>query len=229
MDVRIARGADLTVIHAPPSQGAVSVRVACDFGARVTWITLARAKKNLRIRQEGVVGTRASISWRMVSGGAGDLICNLASHVRGENARSQIEWAARASGQSRHTLYATNHFEAARGSGDIVIRSVASGKAHVSSRGGIAIGPKAAGTRTHLIQEALMLDASAKVDAIPALEIKTNDVKASHSASITKISPETLFYLQSRGIEEAAARSMFVEGFLGELLRNLPADAIGKA
>jgi Fe-S cluster assembly scaffold protein SufB len=74
-----------------------------------------------------------------------------------------------------------------------------------------------------------MLDASAKVDAIPALEIKTNDVKASHSASITKISPETLFYLQSRGIEEAAARSMFVEGFLGELLRNLPADAIGKA
>jgi len=60
-----------------------------------------------------------------------------------------------------------------------------------------------------------MLDPTAKVDAVPALEIKANDVKASHSASVRRVTPLDLFSFAARGIEGKMARTMYVEGFLG--------------
>ena len=66
-----------------------------------------------------------------------------------------------------------------------------------------------------------MLDATAKIDAVPALEIKTNDVKASHSATVARVTPEDLFYFATRGIPERAARAMFVQGFLGQIAERI--------
>jgi Fe-S cluster assembly protein SufD len=42
-------------------------------------------------------------------------------------------------------------------------------------------------------------------------------VKASHSATVTRVTPEDLFYLKSRGLPDRLARRMFVEGFLSDL------------
>ena len=50
---------------------------------------------------------------------------------------------------------------------------------------------------------------------MPGLEIHTNDVRASHSASVARITPEDLFYVQSRGLEMEEARKLFVVGFFG--------------
>ena len=66
----------------------------------------------------------------------------------------------------------------------------------------IEIGPEGTGTDACLTQEVLMLDPTAKVDAIPALEIRTNDVKASHSASVSRVTEEDLFYFGSRGLDQ---------------------------
>jgi Fe-S cluster assembly protein SufB/Fe-S cluster assembly protein SufD len=82
----------------------------------------------------------------------------------------------------------------------------------------IEIGEKGGGTDTYLTQNILILDRTAKVEAIPALEIKTNDVKASHSATVTKVSEEDLFYMTSRGIAREEARALYVSGFLKDLL-----------
>ena len=221
VDVRIAPGSAVTVIHVPPDRGDVQVSVRCDARATVTWITLAKTAFALTIRQEGIVGAKAALTWRTVTGGKGHLSCTLVSRVTGSDARSAIEWIASASHQARQTIAATNVFEASRGSGEILMRSVAADRAHVASKGSIMIGPKGTGTQTHLTQESLMLDATAKVDAVPALEIKTNDVKASHSATVARVTPESLFYFQSRGIPEKSARQMFVDGFLGEMIARL--------
>jgi Fe-S cluster assembly protein SufB/Fe-S cluster assembly protein SufD len=76
-------------------------------------------------------------------------------------------------------------------------------------------------TNAYLSQHILMLDRTAKVDAVPALEIKTNDVKASHAATVTKVSEEDLFYMASRGIGRDEARALYVRGFLGDLLMGI--------
>ncbi len=63
-------------------------------------------------------------------------------------------------------------------------------------------------------QRFLLLDEGAQAEAIPSLEISADDVKASHSAAISHIDAEKIFYLVSRGISEEEARMLIVDGFL---------------
>lgn len=49
------------------------------------------------------------------------------------------------------------------------------------------------------------------------MEIKNNEVKASHSASVGRIDEEQLFYLESRGVEKHDAEKLIIKGFLGEV------------
>ena len=63
-------------------------------------------------------------------------------------------------------------------------------------------------------QHFLLLDDSAQAEAIPSLEIEADEVKASHSATISPINPEKIFYLTSRGVSESEARKLIIEGFL---------------
>lgn len=62
--------------------------------------------------------------------------------------------------------------------------------------------------------ETLLLDPTARIYALPQLEIATNEVKCSHGATITKLNEESLFYLLSRGIPEHKAKELLIEGFL---------------
>lgn len=69
-----------------------------------------------------------------------------------------------------------------------------------------------------LSHKTLLLSEHARTKTIPALEIKANDVKAGHAATIGKIDSEDLFYLNSRGIDDKIATEMIVRGFFESLL-----------
>lgn len=101
------------------------------------------------------------------------------------------------------------------------MKGVAEQEAFAAVNGMIEIAEGGQGTDTYLTQDVLMLDPVSKIDAIPGLEIRTNDVKASHSATISRVTVEDLFYFQSRGIDEKTARAMYVEGFLGDLTERI--------
>ncbi len=60
----------------------------------------------------------------------------------------------------------------------------------------------------------LVLSKTAKVDAIPSLDIASKNVSCSHSLSITHITQEDLFYSETRGIGENEARKLLIGGFL---------------
>ncbi len=143
------------------------------------------------------------------------------SKLEGPNATSDIDWMFYARGSDLQKLSAQNVFAAEDGGGEIVMKGVAEGKARVQCDGLIAISENGKGTDTYLHEDVLMLDKTAKVNAVPGLEIKTNDVKASHSATVSKVTSEDLFYFASRGIAEEEARQMYVLGFLGALTQKI--------
>jgi len=60
----------------------------------------------------------------------------------------------------------------------------------------------------------LVMSENAKVDAIPALEIASREVRSSHALSISRITEEALFYPKLRGIAEGEARELIASGFL---------------
>ena len=64
----------------------------------------------------------------------------------------------------------------------------------------------------------LLLTDQAQIDTKPQLEIYADDVKCTHGATIGQIDENALFYLRSRGIDEAAARSLLLYAFASECL-----------
>ena len=62
--------------------------------------------------------------------------------------------------------------------------------------------------------ENLLLSSLSHATSEPALEIKANDVRCTHGATISSIGTEELWYMMSRGISEDVARDLIADGFL---------------
>jgi len=203
-----------------PAQGS-SIRVHVEENAMLHLLCLQKENgTNANIIQECTVESGAVLHlWNISLGGT---IHDLTSRVTGPGGTSTIDWIFYGSKREQQKLSARNIFDAPNGRGQITVHGVAEDHAQVSFDGCIEITKNGGGTDSYLTEKTLMLDATAKVDAVPGLEIKTNDVKASHSASVSKVSNEDLFYFASRGIGEQKARRMYIEGFLGALLERIP-------
>lgn len=93
-------------------------------------------------------------------------------------------------------------------------------------RGLIRILPRAARSDDHLEERALLLSRDAKSLAIPALEIETDDVKASHAAASGRLDENELFYLESRGIARDQALTMLIAGFFAPIRAAFPAGTL---
>lgn len=68
----------------------------------------------------------------------------------------------------------------------------------------------------------LLLSQHAEIDTKPELEVYADQVKCTHGATVGKLDPQILFYLQSRGINRKAAEHLLLSGFVNEIIDNLP-------
>lgn len=86
------------------------------------------------------------------------------------------------------------------------------------------ISVQSTGNKSHsrLEEHTLLLSEKARCDALPALDIKTDDVLVSHSASVSQADEEQIFYLMSRGLSEKEAKTLLVQGFFEGLLADIP-------
>tara|TARA_B110001454_G_scaffold145848_1_gene135348 strand:+ start:829 stop:2220 length:1392 start_codon:yes stop_codon:yes gene_type:complete len=105
--------------------------------------------------------------------------------------------------------------------GRVVEKSILRNKSKSLFKGMIRIKENATKSNSFLSGRSILLDKGAKSDAIPGLEIFTNDVKATHSASVAQIDEEQIFYLQSRCLSHEEAERTIVEGFLEPLSRKM--------
>jgi len=72
-----------------------------------------------------------------------------------------------------------------------------------------------------------VLSQDARADANPTVIVEENDVlRAGHAATVGKVDPEQLFYLMSRGLPQALAVQLMVEGFLQPVLEKIPVEAV---
>jgi Fe-S cluster assembly protein SufB len=69
-----------------------------------------------------------------------------------------------------------------------------------------------------------MLDDTSRTDTYPYMEIEQEDATIEHEATVSKLSDDQLFYMQSRGIDEDEATAMIVRGFIEPIARELPME-----
>lgn len=105
-------------------------------------------------------------------------------------------------------------FLAPRTKGETLFKAVVMDNGSLKLKGMIKIGKKAQGVEAFLKQSVLLVGTNSRAEAIPELEIESNEVKASHAASVGRIDEEQLFYLESRGLSRAEAEKEIIKAFL---------------
>jgi len=98
------------------------------------------------------------------------------------------------------------------------VKNVLAGRSQGVFQGRIEVARVAQKTDGYQMTQALLLSPDAEIDTKPELEIFADDVKCSHGATVGELDADQLFYLRSRGIPDAQARSMLVRAFLAEAL-----------
>ncbi len=93
--------------------------------------------------------------------------------------------------------------------------------AHGVFHGRIIVHKDAQKTDAKQTNRNLLLSDDAQIDTKPQLEIYADDVKCTHGATIGQIEADALFYLRSRGIDEASARKLLLVAFAGECLERM--------
>lgn len=155
----------------------------------------------------------------------------LGAHFGGASVKSTVTQTAKAphatpktdliaftQGKEHMEFNLKNTYEKPNGLGEIYAKGAAKDHSQLTINGMIHIGPDGGGTNTTMHEHTLLLSKDATVKATPALEIDTNDVKASHGASVSNLSDEVVFYAASRGIPAEEARRLMARGFLSERL-----------
>ena len=109
-------------------------------------------------------------------------------------------------------------------SSQIISKSISKGTGRASYRGMVKVHKGAHDVRSNVVCDALLLDETSRTDTYPSMEIEEERVSIGHEATVSKVAEEQLFYLQSRGISEADAMSMIVNGFIEPIAKELPLE-----
>jgi Fe-S cluster assembly protein SufD len=100
-------------------------------------------------------------------------------------------------------------------------KGVLDGRSRGVFNGRVVVRPDAVGTDAHQTNKNLLLADGVEVDSKPQLEIFADDVKCSHGAADGQLAEDAIFYLKSRGLDEAAARTLLTQGFANEVLARI--------
>ena len=107
-----------------------------------------------------------------------------------------------------------------------LFKTVLDEQAHGVFQGTLFVERSGQKTAAYQMSRALMLSDRAAMDNKPELEIYADDVKCGHGATIGDIDETALFYLKSRGIDDATARRLLIEAFLGEVAATVENQAL---
>jgi Fe-S cluster assembly protein SufD len=108
-----------------------------------------------------------------------------------------------------------------RTTSDELYRGVIGDRSRAVFNGKAIVHPGAAGTDARQSNANLLLSPHAQVDTKPELEIYADDVKCAHGATTGQLDAAALFYLRSRGLDEATAKSLLTFAFADTVLARM--------
>jgi len=92
--------------------------------------------------------------------------------------------------------------------------------------GGVDVRPGADGTDSVQSNDNLVLSRKAEVNTMPRLEILADEVSCQHGATVGELDEEALYYLRTRGVRQAEARQLLINGFADQVMDDLQDDVL---
>jgi Fe-S cluster assembly protein SufD len=206
------------------------IEIILDPGAQLTFITLQEwDEKSIHLgRHHAIVGRDAEFVSISVSVG-GSLVRLLPSvEYGGPGASAELHgiYFATSGQHLEHRIFVDHNVQSAKSR--VNYKGALAGKdARTVWFGDVFIRKNAEGTDTYEMNRNLLLTDGARADSVPNLEIETGEiVGAGHASTTGKFDDEHLFYLMSRGINEADARRLVIRGFFAEVINKIPDEKI---
>jgi Fe-S cluster assembly protein SufB len=195
-------------------------------GARMRYTTIQNWSTNVYnlVTQRALVGEDAVMEWVDSNLGSRLTMKYPTCILQGEGAHGEILSMAFA-GQGQHQDAGGKMIHLAPGtSSKITSKSISKAGGRSSYRGLVRILHGAAGSKSKVVCDALLLDSDARTDTYPTILTEEARVDIGHEATVSKIGQEQLFYLRSRGLTEEEAVTMVVSGFIEPLVKELPME-----
>jgi len=213
-------------IYSSDSLHSAVVEIIAKPGSRVRYTTIQNWSNNVYnlVTKRAAAYEDATMEW--IDGNIGSKVTMKypAVHLMGRGARGEVLSVAFAGDGQHQDAGAKMVHHASDTSSSIVSKSVSQGNGRTSYRGQVAIEEGAHRVKNTTVCDALLLDEHARSDTYPYMEVAEQDAQIGHEASVSKIGDEQLFYLQSRGVDEAEARAMIVRGFIEPIAKELPME-----
>ena len=213
-------------IYTTDSLHSAVVEIIAKPGARVRYSTIQNWSGDVYnlVTKRAVAHESATVEWVDGNIGSKRTMKYPSIYLMGEGAHGEVLSIAFAGkGQEQDTGGKAVH-AASHTSSVITSKSISKDGGIASYRGLLKVHEGLTDVRSHVVCDALILDAESTSNTYPYMEIDAQDVTIEHEAKVSKISEEQLFYLMSRGLEEQEASMMIVAGFLDPLVKQLPME-----
>jgi Fe-S cluster assembly protein SufB len=176
----------------------VTKRARAEAEARVEWI-------------DGNIGSRLTMKYPSV-------------YLMGPKASGEVLSVAYAGPGQHQDAGAKMVHAAPETTSTIVSKSISKGGGMTTYRGLVHVNEGATGSKSFVRCDALLLDEQSVSETKPYMEVGERDASIGHEATVAKIGDDQLFYLMSRGLSEAQAMGMIVNGFIEPITRTLPME-----
>ena len=229
----VDEGADLHFIEgcSAPKYNTANLHAGCvelyvGKNARLRYSTIENWSKNMYNlnTKRAVVEENGRMEW--VSGSFGSHVSYLypTTILKGNGSQCEFTGITFAGARQNLDTGAKMIHTGAGTSSYINSKSISKSGGISTYRSSIYIDKNAKGARSSVDCSSLMLDDISRSDTVPAMDIRTSEADVGHEARIGRISDDAVFYLMSRGVSEAEARSMIVSGFASSVSKELPLE-----
>lgn len=196
-------------------------RLQLEAGAKLSLLCVypSEYEANIDLKTECLLADDAQLEVVQVYLGGQQVKVDFKTIMSGNRAVSNIYVIYFARDTQDFDFTISTKYEGENNYGETIIKGIVCGCAKVNVDGVIEIAKTGKRSEASLSERALLLSKEAQVRHLPTLKIDTDDVRASHAASISRININDMFYLQSRGLPDDLAQKLLIEAFLADVYR----------
>jgi len=169
-------------------------------------------------------GHRSRISWTQVETGSAITWKYPSCILRGDNSRGEFYSIAISNGRQQVDSGTKMLHLGRNTTSRIISKGIAAGDSNNTYRGLVSAHRRAVGARNFTNCDSLLIGNHCGAHTVPYIESKNPSAVFEHEATTSKISEEMLFYCMQRGLSQEDAVALVVNGFVRDVLQQLPME-----
>jgi Fe-S cluster assembly protein SufB len=169
-------------------------------------------------------GARSKISWTQVETGSAITWKYPSCILRGDNSRGEFYSIAISNGHQQVDSGTKMLHLGKNTTSRIISKGIAAGRSNNTYRGLVTSHRRATGARNFTNCDSLLIGHHCGAHTVPYVEAKNASTVFEHEATTSKISEEMLFYCMQRGLSAEEATALVVNGFVKDVLQQLPME-----